>query len=202
MDAVSTLASVLGLALAAGVNLYAVVLVAGVGIRFHWLSGLPPEMAVLAHPVVLGLAGLLYLLEFAADKIPFVTPIWDALHTFVRPLGGAALAVAALGNAAPIWQVGAGLLGGTLALGTHVTKMGFRLAAHAIPEPATHSAISLGEDLSVAGLVLLVFQYPGIALVAVLMIVTSLAVALPWLVRNVRRLALRDRTPMRVGSQD
>ena len=81
-----TLSSILGLSFVSGINLYAAVLTVGLGIRFGWLLGLPQEMQVLANPLVLTLAAAMYLAEFVADKVPFFTPIWDGIHTFIRPL--------------------------------------------------------------------------------------------------------------------
>ena len=188
MKSAEVLASVLGLAVASGLNLYAAVLTVGLGIRFGWLSGLPPELNILANTWVLGLAGALYAVEFVADKIPFVTPVWDAVHTFVRPLGGALLAVGAVGNLDPTLKVVAGLVGGTIALGTHTTKMGLRLAAHTVPEPVTHSAISIAEDFSVVGLLLLAYNYPWIAVGVVGVLVVAMIVLIPFLYRALKSL--------------
>jgi hypothetical protein len=160
---IQTVTSVLGLAIASGVNLYAAVLVIGLGLRFDWIKGLPSEMDVLANPLVLVAAGAMYLVEFVADKIPFITPVWDAIHTLIRPLGAAALALGATADLSPAVQTLAGLAGGSVALGAHSSKMGVRLLAHATPEPATHSAISLLEDVGVVGLLILMYTHPWIA---------------------------------------
>lgn len=123
--------SVLGLAVAAGLNLYAAVLMVGFGLRFGWISGLPGDLNVLANPIVLSVAGVLYALEFFADKVPFVSVAWDSVHTFIRPLGGAALALASTAKLSPEVQALAMLAAGSVALGTHSTKMSYRLLAHA-----------------------------------------------------------------------
>jgi hypothetical protein len=191
MNSAGIVASVLGLAVAAGLNLYAAVLTVGLGIRFGWLSGLPNELNILANTWVLGLAAAFYVAEFIADKVPFVTPVWDAIHTFIRPLGGALLAVGAAGEMDPAVKVAAGLVGGTLALGTHSTKMGVRLAAHAVPEPMTHSAISVAEDFSVVGLLLLAYTYPWVAMALVVILVVAMIILLPLLFRAVKALAAR-----------
>ena len=125
---------------------------------------MPPDLQVLAHPVVLIAAGATYAVEFIADKAPFITPVWDVIHTVIRPLGASLLALGAAGNLDPKMQVLAVLAGGSIALGTHSTKMGVRLAAHAIPEPVTHSLISLAEDVGVVGLLILAWQHPLIAI--------------------------------------
>lgn len=180
------LAGFLGLSLVSGVNLYLAVLVAGLGHRFGWFPGLPPELAVLGHPLLLTLAGLLFLLEFLADKVPFVTPVWDFVHTFIRPLGGALLAAGAVGQAPPLVQAIAALLGGTIALGTHGTKMGARLLLHAAPEPAAHGALSLAEDLGVVALVVLAYRHPYVAVPVLLALLAVLAWLLPRVLRALR----------------
>ena len=186
MDNWALLSKVLGLAIGAGLNLYAAMLVTGLGIRYGWLHDMPGELGLLAHPVVLIAAGVMYLAEFVADKVPFFTPIWDGIHTFIRPVGGALLALSATADMDPLVKVLAMLGAGTLALGTHSSKMGFRLMAHATPEPATHSVISVVEDFAVVGLLLLAYQYPWIALPVFAGIVVGIAVFLPLLFRIAR----------------
>jgi hypothetical protein len=180
---VSTLASILGLSVVSGVNLYLSVLAVGLAERYHWISGLPPELHVLAHPAVLIAAGVLCLLEFFADKIPFVTLAWDGLHTFIRPIGGALLALGAAGRLDPTVQVLAMLAGGTIALGAHGTKMGVRMLAHTTPEPAAHSLISLAEDAGVVGLLMLVYTHPKVAVPIVLVLLLAIVLLLPILFR-------------------
>jgi Domain of unknown function (DUF4126) len=191
MKSTEVIASVLGLAVASGLNVYAAVLTVGLGVRFGLLSGLPPELSILASPWVLGLAGVMYAMEFIADKVPFVTPIWDAIHTFIRPLAGALLSVGAAGQMSPMMQVVAGLVGGTVALGTHSTKMGVRLAAHAVPEPVTHSLISIGEDFSSVGLLLLAFHYPMVAIGVVSIMIVAMIVLIPFLYRALKAMAAK-----------
>jgi len=186
MDNWALLSNVLGLAIGAGLNLYAAVLVTGLGIRYGWLHNMPGELGLLAHPVVLIAAGTMYLAEFVADKVPFFTPIWDGIHTFVRPVGGALLALSATADMDPLVKVLAMLGAGTLALGTHTSKMGFRLMAHATPEPATHSVISVVEDFAVVGLLALAYQYPWVALPVFACIVLGIAAFLPLLLRIAR----------------
>lgn len=180
------LAGFLGLSIVSGVNLYLTVLVAGLGHRIGWFPGLPPELAILGHPLVLTAAGLLFLLEFLADKVPFVTPLWDLVHTLIRPLGGALLAVGSVGQAPALVQVLAALAGGSIALGTHGTKMGTRLIAHAAPEPATHSGISLAEDLVVVALVVLAYRHPQVAVPILLTLLVGLGWILPKVFRTLR----------------
>lgn len=186
MDKWAVLSNVLGLAIGAGLNLYAAVLVTGLGIRYGLLQNMPGELGLLAHPVVLGAAGILYVAEFVADKVPFFTPIWDGLHTFIRPLGGALLALGATADLDPMAKILAMLAAGTLALGTHSSKMGFRLMAHATPEPATHSVISVAEDFGVVALLALAYAYPWVAIPVFLGIVVAILAFLPFLLRVAR----------------
>jgi hypothetical protein len=186
MDNWSILSNVLGLAIGAGLNLYAAVLVTGLGIRYGWLEKMPGDLGLLAHPAVLITAAVLYTLEFVADKVPFVTPIWDGLHTFIRPVGGALLALGATAQMDPVVKLMAMLGAGTLALGAHSSKMGFRLMAHSTPEPASHSAISVAEDFGVVALLALAYAYPWVAIPLMLAIVVAIAAFLPLLLRVAR----------------
>lgn len=178
------IASILGLSFASGVNLYLGVLVTGLCVRYHWVTGLPGELSILGHPAILIAAGLLYLVEFFADKIPFVTVIWDFIHTVVRPVGGALLALAAAGDLPPVVKVLAVLAGGGIALSTHGTKMGFRLLAHTAPEPATHAAISVAEDLGVVALLALAYRYPALASAVLVALLALMAFFIPRLLRT------------------
>jgi hypothetical protein len=183
MGPAQTLAAILGLSTVSGINLYLTVLLVGAGQRFGWIHGLPADLAILSHPVVLGVAAALFLLEFLADKVPFITPIWDGLHTFIRPIGGALLALGAAGELHPVAKVLALLAGGTIALGTHGSKMGVRLLAHTAPEPASHSVLSVAEDLGVAALLALAYSHPAIALPVIGMVLVATALLLPLLLR-------------------
>jgi len=181
-----TLSSILGIAFVSGINLYAAILTVGLAQRFGWITGLPASMQILSHPAVLIVAGLFYALEFVADKIPFITPIWDAVHTFIRPLGAAYLALESSANLTPIAKVIAAILAGSIALGTHSTKAGVRLLAHTTPEPASHSAISVAEDFSVVAILMLAFKYPAIAVPLLVLLITGVIILAPLLFRIVR----------------
>ena len=183
MGQLQTLAAILGLSTVSGINLYLTVLLVGAGQRYGWIHGLPPDLAILSHPVVLGVAAILFLLEFLADKVPFITPIWDGLHTFIRPVGGALLALGAASELHPVAKVLALLAGGTIALGTHGSKMGVRLLAHTAPEPASHSALSVAEDVGVVGLLALAYSHPAIALPVLGVLLVATALLLPLLMR-------------------
>ena len=113
----------------------------------------------------LGVAVVMYLIEFFADKIPYVDSLWDVIHTAIRPVGGALIAVTTLGDASPTVEALIALLGGTVAAGSHLTKTSTRAAANASPEPFSNWILSIGEDLFVVGLGFLALKYPLAALV-------------------------------------
>ena len=149
-----------------------------------------PSLAVLAHPVVLGLAIALYLVEFVADKIPAVDHVWDAIHTFIRPPAAALLAYAAVAPAAgsvpEVWRIAAALLAGTIALTAHSTKAATRGAVNASPEPFSTAAISFAEDLLAIGLSWLAVTHPAIAIGVVAILLVASIVILVVLFRFVR----------------
>jgi len=136
---------------------------------------------------VIGAAIVMYLIEFVADKVPWFDSVWDAVHTVIRPIGGALIAVATLGHASPTVQGLAALLGGTLAASTHLTKAGTRAVANASPEPFTNWILSLGEDAFVVGLGFLALKYPAAAALVVVIGVVMIAMFATWIVRALRR---------------
>ena len=182
----TTLGRTLGFSFAAGVNLYATVAILGLAARYHWVT-LPPQFEVFNNNVVIGAAIVLYVVEFFADKIPYVDTLWDMLHTAIRPIGGALIAVATLGDASPAMEGLVALLGGTVAAGSHLTKTSTRAAANASPEPFSNWILSLGEDLFVVGLGFLALQYPVVALGVVVLLLALVAVFAVVIVRTVRR---------------
>ena len=186
MELIALLGRTAAFSFAAGVNLYATVAVIGLAARFHWVT-LPPQFGVFDSNLVIGVALVLYLVEFFADKVPYVDTLWDILHTAIRPLGGAFIAVASVGEASPAMQGLAALLGGTLAAGSHFTKAGTRAVANASPEPFSNWALSLGEDGLVVGLGLLALAYPVTALVITAVLVGLMAAFAAAIVRAVRR---------------
>jgi len=186
VEILTTLGRTLGFSFAAGINLYATVAILGLAKRYGWVT-LPEQFNVFDNDVVIGVALALYVIEFIADKIPWVDSIWDAVHTAVRPIGGAVLAVTTLGDASPTVQGLVALLGGTLAAGTHLTKAGTRAAANASPEPFSNWALSLSEDVFVIGLSALALKYPIAAAVVVVIGVTLMIVFATWIIRALRR---------------
>lgn len=186
MPGLDALISLLGLPIASGVNLYATILVLGLAQRFGWLQGLPEELAILANPVVLGLAGLLYLIEFFADKIPYLDTLWDGLHTFIRPVGAAYLALQSAADYGPEAKLLAMFVGAALGLGSHATKAGTRLLVNTSPEPFSNSIVSVAEDFGVVALLALMYTYPWVALGIVLVLIALMAVITPLLFRMIR----------------
>ena len=163
MDLV-TLGRTLGFSFAAGVNLYATVAILGLAARYGWVD-LPPQFQAFNNSFIIGTAIVLYLVEFFADKIPYFDSLWDILHTAIRPLGGALIAVTTLGDASPGVEGLVALLGGTVAAGSHLTKTSTRAVANASPEPVSNWALSFGEDVFVVGLGYLALAHPIAALV-------------------------------------
>ena len=188
MDLLVTAGRTLGFSLAAGVNLYATVAMLGLATRLG-LVQLPPQFAVFDNPWVIGIALTLYVVEFVADKVPWVDTLWDTGHTIVRPLGGALIAVSTLGEAAPWVQGIVAVVGGTIAAGGHLTKAGTRAAVNVSPEPFTNWGLSLAGDVFVLGLGGLALAYPVAALVVTLVCVACIVILLRWLIGWVRRAA-------------
>ncbi len=188
MEILAQLGVALGLASLAGVNLYLTVLLTGLAIRFDWvhLATQYQSLDVLAHPVVLIVAGLLFLLQFFADKIPWVDSLWDSVHTIIRPVGGTLLALQALGTMPGYVIVAAALLAGGAALTTHSAKAGTRLLINQSPEPVTNIAMSLAEDAAVAGGVALTLLNPVMALMVFSGLLTLIWLLFPRLWRLIR----------------
>ena len=176
----------MGFSFAAGLNLYATVAIIGLASRFDWVS-LPPQFKIFDNDIVIGAALVMYVIEFVADKIPWVDSMWDAAHTVIRPLGGALIAVATIGHASPTVEGLAALLGGTLAAGTHFSKAGTRAVANASPEPFTNWILSISEDIFVVGLGFLALKHPAAAAVVVLGCVVMILMCAAWIIRAVRR---------------
>jgi hypothetical protein len=186
MEALATLGRTLGFSFAAGINLYATVAILGLASRYGWVA-LPEQFRVFDNDLIIGAALVLYVVEFVADKIPWVDSLWDAVHTVIRPVGGALIAVGTLGEASPAVEGLVALLGGTLAAGTHFTKAGTRAAANTSPEPFSNWLLSISEDIFVVGLGFVALKYPIVAALVVLVGVVLMIVFAAWIVRFVRR---------------
>ena len=182
------LASALGWA--SGVRLYAVLFVTG-ALGYFGVVTLPGGLGVLAHPFVLAASGFMAFVEFFADKIPGVDSLWDVVHTVIRIPAGAALAGAVFGDLGSAATVGAAILGGGLAAGSHLAKAGGRAAINTSPEPFSNWTASLAEDVGVGVLLWLAFAHPlaALAMLAVLIVLAAWLVPKVW--RGVRRMLAR-----------
>src|ERR671921_1097766 len=161
MSPLETLGFALGTSFASGLNVYATVAAAGLMQRLG-LVHLPDTLQVLAHPIVLGLAGTLFLIEFIADKIPYVDTAWDAVHTFIRPPAAALLSYSAFGHIPEEWKIGAAMLAGGVALTSHGAKATSRAAANTSPEPVSNWTLSVLEDGLVLFLTWMAAEHPVI----------------------------------------
>jgi len=187
-----TLGRLLGFSFAAGVNLYATIAILGLATRYHFVE-LPPQFQAFDNDVVIGVAIVMYLVEFFADKIPWLDSLWDLIHTLIRPVGGALIAVATLGDASPAVEGLVALLGGTVAAGSHLTKTSTRAAVNTSPEPLSNWSLSVGEDLFVVGLGYLALQYPVAALAVTVVLTGLIVVFAAVIIRTVRRWFSRRR---------
>ena len=188
MTPVEIIALAASTSLLAGWRLYLVTFITGLGMKLGWIA-LPDHLQaldVLANNWVLGIAAVGTFMEFFADKIAWVDSAWDAIHSFIRPLGGALLSLAIVDASDPAWQVGSFLLGGGAALIAHAGKAGARTLVNASPEPFSNVIVSTGEDIATGGLLALAIAEP----VAAAIIALGLVLLSIWLVIAARR-ALR-----------
>jgi hypothetical protein len=185
-DVTQTLALSLGAAWASGINLYAAILVLG----FLGATGrmeLPEGMDVLADPLVMIAAGVMYVVEFFADKIPGVDTAWDTLHTFIRIPAGAILAANAVGDVGAGTELAAALLGGGMAAASHAAKAGTRVLINSSPEPFTNWTASIAEDFSVVAGLLIALNHPVLFLGLLAVFLLLLTWLLPKLWRGIKR---------------
>ncbi|MEP6937770.1 MAG: DUF4126 domain-containing protein [Chthoniobacterales bacterium] len=188
MERFHLLGIALGLACLAGVNLYLTVFATGLAINQHWITLSPTyqSLEVLGQPLIISIAGVLYFLEFFADKIPWVDSAWDAVHTIIRPIGGALLALQVLGHSSATFDVLVVLLAGTTSLMTHTAKASSRLLANASPEPFSNIGLSLAEDAAVVGGLALLHFNPVIALGVFALALASFIYFLPKVLRAMK----------------
>lgn len=184
----SVVALSMGLAWASGINLYAALLTLGILANTGNIV-LPASLQVVADPLVIGAAGLMYAVEFFADKIPGVDSGWDVVQSFVRIPGGAILAAAAVGEISPAAEIAAGLLGGGLAAATHATKAGARVIINTSPEPVSNWSASLGEDVAVIGGVWAALHHPWLFLGLLLAFILLMVWLLPRIWRGIKAMA-------------
>jgi hypothetical protein len=186
MGVLETLSLAMGTAWTSGINLYATIAALGIAGNAGMIQ-LPPDLQILTNPLVIGVACMMYAIEFFADKIPLVDSGWDVLHTFIRIPAGAILAARAVGDTNPALELAALLAGGVVATAAHGTKATVRLAVNASPEPFSNWAASVTEDVAALGGIWLVFHHP-ILMVAFVLAFTAFAI---WLIPRLFRLAKR-----------
>jgi len=186
MGTIEALSLAMGTAWTSGINLYATVAALGIASRAEMIQ-LPPDLQVLGHPAVIAVASVMYLIEFFADKVPYVDSGWDVLHTFIRVPAGAILAARSMGDMNPALELVAILAGGSIALAAHGTKAATRLAINASPEPFSNWIASVTEDIAVFGSIWLMFNHP----VVMILLVLGFFALLVWVVPKIFRLAKR-----------
>jgi hypothetical protein len=187
-----------GAAFASGLNLYATVAVLGLLHRYEFVT-LPASLEVLSSPVVLVVASALYLIEFVADKVPYVDNIWDVVHAFIRPPAAAVFAYSAFAGIPEEWRITAGLLAGGIALTSHGAKASTRAAVNASPEPLSNWVLSFAEDALAIGLSWMAITHPAVTLVVVLVLLALSIYLLTRLFRFLRWSIGRLRATPRAG---
>lgn len=182
MDSFATLAQALGVAYATGINLYATVAIIGLAERLGWIGPLPGGLSAVGNPLIIGLAVLLYLFEFLATLIPGVASAWETFHSLIRPPAAAGLAAATAWHGDSLMVLAAALLGGSLAVVTHTTKLGLRYAIDTSPEPLTNGASNIAELGLVATVTLLIWQHPWttLAIALAILVLLIMTVRLIW----------------------
>ena len=188
MEQLQLLGIALGLATLSGLNLYLTVFATGLAVQQHWITLAPQyqSLDLLSHPAVLLISGTLFFLQFFADKIPWVDSLWDAVHTVIRPIGGALLAIRVLGTPDPVYDVIVAILAGGVTLIAHSTKSGIRLVANHSPEPFSNIGLSLAEDATVLGGLALIWHDPVLALIVFSVALAILAYAGPRIFRALK----------------
>jgi hypothetical protein len=186
----SIIALTMGAAWAAGINLYAAILVLGI-LGTTGNINLPPDLHILMDPLVLGAAGVMYAVEFFADKVPGVDNGWDALHTFIRIPAGALMAAGAVGDINPAVSLAAAILGGGIAAGTHVAKAGTRVIINTSPEPFSNIAASLAEDITVIFGLWMALQHPWFFIILIVVFLVFLVWMLPKIWRAIKTIFSR-----------
>jgi hypothetical protein len=188
VERLNLLSVALGLACLAGINLYLTVFVTGLAINQHWIVLSPNyhSLEILGQPWIVALAGIFYFLEFFADKIPWIDSAWDAVHTFIRPIGGALLAIQVLGHSTPTFDILLVLLAGGTSLVTHTAKASSRLIANSSPEPFSNIGLSVAEDIGVFGGLALIHYNPLLALSIFALALAAFLYFVPKVLRSMK----------------
>jgi hypothetical protein len=183
----NTISLTMGVAWASGINLYAAILVLGLLGTTGNIS-LPATLQILTDPMVITAAGVMYFVEFFADKMPGVDTGWDTLHTFIRIPAGALLAAGAVGDVNPAVALTAAILGGGLAAGAHAVKSGSRVIINTSPEPFTNWTASIAEDIAVIGGLWTALHYPWLFLVLMVIFIGLTVWLLPKIWRGIKKI--------------
>jgi len=188
MEELQLLGVALGFASLAGLNLYLTVFVTGLAVQQQWITLAPQyqQLDVLAHPALIAISGVLFTLQFFADKVPWVDSLSDAVHTLIKPIGGAFLALHVLGEADPVLEIIAALLAGGVTTLVHSAKAGTRLIANHSPEPFSNIALSVAEDATVIGGLALIYHDPVLALGVFALALAAIVYLAPKLWRAVK----------------
>jgi hypothetical protein len=176
----ATLALSMGLAWASGINLYATLFTLGYLANTGNID-LPPDLQIVANPLVMSAAGIMYMIEFFADKMPGVDTGWDTIHTFIRIPAGAMLAAGAVGNLDPAVELAAAIIGAGMATGSHATKAGSRVLINTSPEPFSNWIASISEDIVVIAGVWASINHPIVFLIAL----TGFILLIIWLLPKI-----------------
>ena len=187
MTSLVSLVQALGIAYASGINLYATVTILGLASRLGWIDPLPGGLSAVSHPVVIGLAAVLYVFEFIATLIPGVASAWETFHSLVRPPAAAALAAMTVWHGEAFVILAAALLGGGLGVVTHTTKLGLRYAIDTSPEPLTNGASNIAELGLVASVSLFIWSHPMVTLGLAMVVLIALIVLVRLIWRTLRR---------------
>jgi hypothetical protein len=186
MESLITLSSIVGLSFAGGINLYATIALVGLCVRYNLITGLPPELYVFGNDIVIGIALILYVIEFFADKVPGLDTLWDLVHSLIRPFSGAAFALIAAGDADPVFKVVAVMVGTAVSTTTHFSKAGTRLIVNTSPEPFSNIALSFVEDIGALSIGYLAITYPYVAALVVIILLGVVCAFAPRLFRIAR----------------
>jgi hypothetical protein len=188
MTSITTVVQSLGVAMAAGVNLPATVAVLGVSERAGWIQPLPGVLGAVGSVWVIGIAIVLYAMEFLVTLVPGVASVWETAQSVIRPPAAAFLAVATAYHLNPAYMMAAGLLGGGLALTTHGTKLGLRYAVDASPEPVTNGLANFAELGTIASIGIFIWSHPYITLTVAILVLILLILVVRRIIITLRKL--------------
>ena len=176
----------------AGISIYLTILLIGILGKMGILI-LPGNLEMLSHPFIIALALVLYLIEFFADKIPFIDSAWDTLHTFIRPLGGIVVGYLAATELGPVAQTAFAVITGAVTLESHAVKSASRIAINTSPEPFSNIGMSIAEHSAVLVLFWLVIKHPFIAAAILILLIVGSFFFLRMMWRFVRKILKRDK---------